>query len=68
MKITMTVHHGETKQEIVCGETFGQCIDKLIKTPLFVGYGPRGDRVEMMEKLRDEDFSWGWADYRLTVD
>ena len=66
MKILMTVHHGETKTEIVNGESFQDCLTRLSFTPLYRGYGPA---LSDMEGLRlYGKMSYGWADYNFYND
>lgn len=67
MKITMHVHHGNYNEtEVSNGETFEVCLAYLSNTPMYIGYGPRLDR---MQELKEKgQMSYGWADYNFYND
>lgn len=69
-KITMTVHHGETRVETAEGETLEGAIQELRKTALGVGYMPAktGNQLKLSYDLRTIGSTQiGWADYTTTM-
>ncbi len=68
MKIIMTVHHGETKTEIVNGSTFEECLAYLSHTPMYKGYGPYLENQCLQELKEKGKLSYGWADYNFYND
>jgi hypothetical protein len=58
----MTVHHGQIFKEESFGSTFEDCLDKLEKTRLYIGYGPKL-RDSMLELQHRKFLESGWADF-----
>lgn len=62
----MTVNHGRTfAKETVFGESFEDCLDKLEKTQLYIGYGPKL-RDSMLELQHRKFLESGWADFEFS--
>ena len=62
----MTVHHGQLiANEQVSADSFEDCLSKLEKTRLYIGYGP--NLRENILPLKEKGFlMWGWADFEFS--
>jgi hypothetical protein len=57
----MTVHHGQIFKEEASGKTFEECLEKLEKTPLYVGYG--GNRDFILPLKEKKTLRGGWCNF-----